>query len=129
MGPTIRLAYDETGTDAIQGGIKVTLVAGAGTVQVDRDGLAANGYEETDTLTGIENIRGSSGDDQITGDANDNDFRGMAGNDTINGGDGDHDSAQYNETTDAISSAGGIKVTLVGGAGTVQIDRDGDGIL
>ena len=120
-------AYDETGTDAIQGGIKVTLVAGAGTVQVDRDGLAANGYEETDTLTGIENIRGSSGDDQITGDANDNDFRGMAGNDTINGGDGDHDSAQYNETTDAISSAGGIKVTLVGGAGTVQIDRDGDG--
>ena len=118
-----RVEYNET-TDATQGGIKVTLVGGAGTVQVDRDGLAANGYEETDTLTGIENIYGSRGDDQITGDANNNTIHGFAGDDTINGGGGTNDRAAYDETgNDAIQ--GGIKVTLVGGAGTVQVDRDG----
>ena len=80
--------------DPIQGGIKVTLVAGAGTVQVDRDGLAANGYEETDTLTGIEDIWSSAGDDLITGDANNNSINGGPGDDTIDGG-GGRDSAQY----------------------------------
>ena len=41
------------------------------------------------TLTGIENLSGSWGADEFTGDANDNTLAGAGGDDTLSGGDGD----------------------------------------
>ncbi len=52
-------------------------------------GTAADGFGGTDTLVGIENVRGSSFADVITGDTNDNVLQGGAGNDQISGGAGD----------------------------------------
>ncbi|MCA0257005.1 MAG: cadherin domain-containing protein, partial [Proteobacteria bacterium] len=43
----------------------------------------------TDTLSGIENLTGTSYADTLTGDSNANVLDGGAGNDTLNGGDGD----------------------------------------
>lgn len=47
----------------------------------------AEGYF-TDTISGIERVRGSAGNDIITGDGNDNLFRSLRGADTIDGGGG-----------------------------------------
>ncbi len=63
-------------------GIVVDLSLGSGQVIDD-------GFGGTDTLIGIENVRGSYWDDQITGDAGANELRGDYGNDTLSGGDGD----------------------------------------
>ena len=42
-----------------------------------------------DTLTNIENVKGTHGDDTITGDEHANLLKGLDGNDTINGLAGD----------------------------------------
>jgi Ca2+-binding RTX toxin-like protein len=51
-------------------------------------GVATDGFGNTDTLIGIEGLRGTSFADSLTGDANNNAFIGLAGADTINGGNG-----------------------------------------
>jgi Ca2+-binding RTX toxin-like protein len=51
-------------------------------------GIATDGYGGTDTLSGIENVRGSTFNDTITGDANANRLEGGVGNDTLTGGTG-----------------------------------------
>jgi Ca2+-binding RTX toxin-like protein len=56
----------------------------------------------SDTLTGIENLTGSSGSDVLTGDAGDNTLIGGAGNDTLDGGDG-IDTASYASATSAVT--------------------------
>ncbi|MEJ0075773.1 MAG: tandem-95 repeat protein [Alphaproteobacteria bacterium] len=74
-----------TGGDTIDysattNGISVTLSGGAATVVDDEAG--------TDTLTGIENVTGGSGDDIITGDNNANILIGGAGADSLTGSGG-----------------------------------------
>mgnify|MGYP002629681965 CR=1 FL=1 len=73
-------------------------------------GTATDGYGDTDTLVGIENVRGTDFADTIIGDANSNTLWGDAttagGADIIYGGDGD----------DYIIGGGGID-TIDGGAG------------
>jgi len=64
-------------TDATAG-VTVNLVAGT-----------ASGGAGSDTLTSIEEVRGSAHADTITGDANANILRGGGGIDTLNGGGGD----------------------------------------
>ena len=59
--------------------VVIVLSAGAGTATIGT---------ETDTLTGIENLTGGSGNDTFTGDDNDNVLTGGAGNDTLDGGGG-----------------------------------------
>ncbi len=54
-------------------------------------GTASDGSGGTDTLTGIENLTGSSFADMLTGDANANVLAGNAGDDVLNGGDGNDD--------------------------------------
>jgi Ca2+-binding RTX toxin-like protein len=81
-------------------------------------GTASDGFGGTDTLIGIEGLRGSNAGDILTGGNAASDafefFMGMAGNDTINGGTG-YDRADYQ------SSTAGIVVTLGGaGDGTAQ---------
>ncbi|MEA2879412.1 MAG: large repetitive protein [Hyphomicrobiales bacterium] len=65
---------------ATTNGISVTLASGAATVIDDQAG--------TDTLGGIENVTGGSGDDIITGDNNANILIGGAGIDSLTGSGG-----------------------------------------
>ncbi len=52
-------------------------------------GLASDGYGGTDTLSNIENVRGSRDfNDAITGSSANNKLEGLGGNDTLNGGAG-----------------------------------------
>ncbi|RMI03491.1 calcium-binding protein (plasmid) [Sinorhizobium meliloti] len=95
-------SIDETfvglgGRDAINGG------AGVDTVRYDRDaqvgatkgvtvnlttGVAQDSFGSQDTLSGIENVRGTNFKDSITGNSSANFLRAFAGADTLNGATG-----------------------------------------
>lgn len=79
-------------------------------------GIASAGSYGTDTLIGIEGLRGSAFGDDMTGDGNDNFFRGFAGNDTIDGGLG-IDWVYYDRDI-TVGGASGIVVDLSSGAAT-----------
>lgn len=57
-------------------------------------GLGLGGHAEGDTLEGVENLRGSSHDDELIGDAGDNVIEGGAGADRMLGG-GGRDTLSY----------------------------------
>jgi Ca2+-binding RTX toxin-like protein len=57
----------------------------------------------TDTLTSIENLRGSSAADSLTGDANANVLEGGPGGDTLAGG-GGNDTASYEHATAGVTA-------------------------
>lgn len=82
-------------------------------------GTASDGYGGTDTLVSIEDVRGSSYDDTLTGsDSGEYEsFRGAAGNDVIDGK-GGTDRADYSSTSV------GVVADLV--AGTVQVGSSTD---
>jgi Ca2+-binding RTX toxin-like protein len=99
------------GDDSINGG------AGSDTVYYDdassgvtvnlsvTTGQSVGGGRGVDTLSGIENIIGSSYDDTLTGDSGNNTLTGGAGNDSLNGGAGS-DTASY------ANSGAGVTVSL-----------------
>jgi Ca2+-binding RTX toxin-like protein len=70
------------------------------------DGLA-DGYDvgASDTLKGIEDVRGSDNNDLLVGDANANQLIGRDGDDTLGGGGGD----------DTLQGDGGADTFLIGG--------------
>jgi Ca2+-binding RTX toxin-like protein len=80
------------------------------TVNLNLQGAAQNTVAAgSDTLTGIENLIGSSLNDTLTGDANDNVIEGGSGNDALAGGAG----------VDTVSYAGataGVTVSLASGS-------------
>ena len=80
-------------------GVIVDLVAGTATAQ--------GGFSGDDTIVNVEDVRGSRGDDMITGDDNTNVLLGDLGNDIIIGGGG----------RDNIQGGGGNDI-LIGGTGT-----------
>ena len=61
------------------------------------------------TITNIENIHGSAGNDILTGDANDNRIEGDLGDDLINGGAGNDTAVYFN-----VSSAVTVNLNTVG---------------
>jgi hypothetical protein len=65
----------DVGANYTEGAAGVTVDLGAGT--------ATNSDGGTDTITNVENVRGTTKDDTITGDANDNVITGSGGQDTI----------------------------------------------
>jgi Ca2+-binding RTX toxin-like protein len=75
-------------------GISVTLNGG-------NDAIVMVGGIAEDILRRIENVYGGSGDDTITGDAQDNLFRGGPGNDVLDGGAG-IDTADYSDKTTSV---------------------------
>jgi hypothetical protein len=94
-------------------GIVVTSTGiGSATVQ--------DGFGSTDTLTGIERIRGSEHADSITMDDGANRIEGRGGNDTINAGNGFDVAIYTGQTTDysfALNAQGRIVLTdLRGGS-------------
>ncbi|WP_018095958.1 calcium-binding protein [Sinorhizobium meliloti] len=102
------------GADVINGGAGVDTVdyrEKTTSIVVTLTGATAatvfvNGAAE-DTLSNIENVYGGSGDDTITGDAQNNLFRGGGGNDVLDGGAG-------NDTADYTDKAQSVVVTLAG---------------
>jgi Ca2+-binding RTX toxin-like protein len=66
-------------------GIIATLGTGG---NVGHGSVTYDSFGNVDTLTGIENIRGTIAADSITGDDGANVFEGVAGNDTLSGGGG-----------------------------------------
>jgi Ca2+-binding RTX toxin-like protein len=93
-----------TGIDLSDDSSGVTVVFSA-----EGNGTATGGSIGTDTFTGVNNIRGSSFDDTLTGGAGNQTLRGQAGNDTIDGGAGTNDRADY------FNSDSSVTVDLAGG--------------
>lgn len=74
--------------------------------------LAQAGYQDTvgagvDSLSDIENLKGSSFEDTLTGDGGDNTLYGRGGNDLLNGGSGD----------DVLNGGGGTGTDMASYAG------------
>src|SRR6266571_7488409 len=82
----------------------------------------------TDTLSGIENLTGSSYNDTLTGDANANVISGGAGNDTIAGGAGADtlDGGTGTDTVDYSASSAGVTVNLTNAGAQNGGDAAGD---
>ncbi|MGR3758842.1 calcium-binding protein [Roseobacteraceae bacterium NS-SX3] len=73
-------------------------------------GTAIDGWGNTDTLRGIEALRGSAHGDRLTGNGKANYFRGLEGNDTINGGKG-RDEVRY-DRDERYGGDAGVTVNL-----------------
>lgn len=86
-------------------------------------GTGHGGYAEGDTYVNIENVRGTDGDDTITGDANDNILVGLAGNNVIHGGDG-NDTLMGNGQ---LFGDAGNDTLIASSSGTTHYDG-GDGV-
>ncbi len=104
-----------TGDDTLNGGNgSDTADYSAETVAVTASlagGTASGSSIGSDTLTGIENLAGGTGDDTLTGDANANALTGNVGNDALSGGAG----------ADTLAGGDGAD-TLTGGAGADFLD-------
>ena len=125
--------YGGDGDDTLSGGAgDDTLAGGAGDdtvdysyltdggVQVDLANGTATAAGETDSLSGIENVVGSAGNDRLTGDESDNLLTGLAGDDTLEGG-GGIDTVDYGYVSD-----GGVAVDLASGTATTKAAAGGD---
>jgi Ca2+-binding RTX toxin-like protein len=115
-----------TGTDTYD----LSLTQAGATINLT-SGAAASAATGSDTLFSIENVIGSSGDDQITDGAGANNLAGGVGNDTfnltndnardtINGGNGNRDTISYATFTAGLTVTLGNNgaQTTVGGSGT-----------
>lgn len=77
------------GDDTIDGGAGTDIYFASGPAGVIVDlsaGTAIDGYGDFDTLLSIENVRGTSRGDRLTGDAGSNVLSGRDGDDTLDGG-------------------------------------------
>lgn len=105
---------DTASYETARAGVTVSLAAGSGS-RGDADG---------DTLSGIENLTGSTFADVLTGDAGANQLDGLAGNDVIDGG-GGADSLRGGNGNDLLIG-GADADTLLGGSGD-DVLRGGSG--
>jgi Ca2+-binding RTX toxin-like protein len=122
------------GNDIMDGGFGIdtldyqSLTTGV-TVSLAITGPQNTGSAGFDQITGFENLRGSKGNDILTGDDNANRIQGQTGNDIINGGGGDDQ--LFGDGGDDVLD-GGLGVDILGGG--AGIDRfiigslDGDTI-
>jgi len=145
------LAGDDTlsgglGADTLDGGVGVdTADYGAAnsavTVGLYILGAQATGGAGTDTLIGIENLRGSLYGDTLTGDFGDNRLEGLAGNDVLegwlgndllSGGSGDdtfvYRAGDGHDTITDFYAGGGDKI-VVGGYTSVVVSQVGGDLL
>ena len=85
-------------------------------------GVAIDGFGNTDTLSGIERVRGTREDDTLIGDASSNRLRGLEGNDSLDGGDGSFDEVDYI----GDFNAGGTQAVTVDLSAGTAVDGFGD---
>ncbi|MFK7862426.1 MAG: hypothetical protein AB8B64_26695, partial [Granulosicoccus sp.] len=140
------------GADALDGGLGVDVVDYSGLLGVSSISLVLDGSQpvqvavdgaDDDTINSFENVVGTSGDDRIEGDAEQNVFDGLAGNDILTGNGGDDellggqgddvlsggngndllDGEQGRDTASYVDAAGGVAVDL----STGQTSNDGFG--
>ena len=114
-----------TGNDSVScsgstAGVTVDLAAGTG----------LGGDAEGDTLTGLENVIGSSHDDTISGDGSVNVLRGQDGDDVLTGGAGGDTlgGGTGSDTVSYAASAAGVTVDLGQGSASGG-DAEGDSFL
>ncbi|WP_026622959.1 Ca2+-binding RTX toxin-like protein (plasmid) [Ensifer sp. WSM1721] len=108
------------GSDTINGGSGVDTVdyrektvGITVTLNGTNDAIVTVGGIAEDILRAIENVYGGSGDDTITGDAQNNLFRGGGGSDVLNGGAG-IDTVDYaDKTASVVVTLGGATPTTV----------------
>jgi len=91
----------------------------AGVVVNLATGTAIDGFGNTDTLSDIDWVIGTSQADSITGSAGSNNLRGQAGNDSLYGGDGG-DSLYGENGNDTVDGGAGDDY-LFGGAGADSV--------
>jgi Ca2+-binding RTX toxin-like protein len=107
------------GDDLLEGDDGIDTAAFSGLIGAKVDLNLSGQQQDTrygkDTLTGIENLSGGSGDDNFTGDKNPNTLAGDAGNDTLDGGDGD-DTLDGGEGIDTVAFSGSVGATVVLGS-------------
>ncbi len=129
--------YGGSGDDWINGGAgSDTIFGGAGSDTVSYFGSSAavsinlntrsysGGDAASDVLYSIENVVGSTGNDAITGDANDNTIEGGLGNDALDGGAGTGDTVSYSLASSAVTvSLATTSAQSTGGAGTDTISN------
>ena len=90
------LRYDDASSEAVGSGVNIDLSTNS----------ASGGAAQGDTISGFENVTGTSHDDTLTGDAGNNDLRGGAGDDSIAGGAG-HDRIFGQDGADTLDGGGG----------------------
>jgi Ca2+-binding RTX toxin-like protein len=111
------------GNNVFNGGAGIDMLSYAGTasavtVSLALTGAQATGGSGTDTVSGIENLIGSSFNDKLTGSSGNNIIEGGAGNDILNGGAGT-DTLSYSSAASAITVSLALTTAQVtGGAGT-----------
>jgi Ca2+-binding RTX toxin-like protein len=105
------------GADVLIGGTgnaDLALYGGATAVTVDLStGKGKGGDAEGDTLSGIENVSGSTADDVLTGNSGANSLSGGDGSDTLSGGAGNDQ--QFGGTGDDLLTGGSGADALDGG--------------
>lgn len=97
-------------------------------------GTASDGYGDMDSLRNIENARGSSFADVLTGGKGSNVFEGGAGNDRISGGSGQDTAIFSGAQADYTIVKHGNKVTVTGADGidvlkSIEVLQFSDGSL
>ena len=118
--------------DVLDGGIgsdtiDYSFAAGGVTVDLSINQTTNDGDGASDTLISIENVTGSTSNDNITGDANGNIFDGNAGNDTIFGG-GGSDLFRASDDADTLDGGTGIDevdYSLLGGVNFINVTLNG----
>jgi Ca2+-binding RTX toxin-like protein len=110
---------DGAGNDTYIGGAgidKVIYTSAVASIQFNLVTGSASGPDiGSDTLSGIENILGGQGDDNLVGDDLANEIDGYTGDDSIQGGAG-NDKLLGGDGNDSIDGGAGVDA-LVGGAG------------
>jgi Ca2+-binding RTX toxin-like protein/carbon monoxide dehydrogenase subunit G len=120
------------GNDTLNGGNGIDTAEYSTATAAVTVNLSTTGQQNTgagaDTLSGIENVTGSSYNDTLTGDANANTISGGAGNDTIAGGAGADtlDGGTGTDTVDYSASSAGVAVNLTNAGAQSGGDAAGD---
>lgn len=137
FAPGLNIEYDIVGAEAVDGGagedwvqfenldskyyVNVKLIGLNGTAEVHNSTQPSDFSRVNEvTLTDIENIWGSSGNDSLSGNSSSNIIKGAGGNDIIDGG-GGADTLEGGDGYDSIDGSTGND-SILGGDGNDFID-------
>lgn len=113
IGARTEARYDREADDGGNQAVVVNLTTG----------VATDSFGHTDTLIGIEEVRGTALADRLTGNSHANELRGEEGNDTLLGGAGD-DRLRGGDGNDTLIGGDGEN-SLYGGNGDDRLDARG----